>query len=41
MRRGCLAATGVLLLLALAESAQRASLGLAAAPHLDLYWFPD
>jgi hypothetical protein len=39
-RRGAMAAA-VAVLLALAWNAQRAAVGLAAAPHLPLYWFSD
>ncbi len=39
--RGVLLAAGVALLAAFAVNVQRASLGMALAPRLELYWFPD
>ncbi len=41
LRRPALGLAGGLMLLALATNAKRASLGLAAAPHLNQYWFSD
>jgi hypothetical protein len=32
---------GLVLALALAVNAERAAVGLAVAPHLTQYWFPD
>ena len=41
LRGGCLAAAGGCLLLALAVNTERAAVGLAVAPQLQQYWFPD
>jgi hypothetical protein len=41
LRRPALALAGLFALLALAKNAERAAIGLAAAPQLGQYWFPD
>jgi hypothetical protein len=41
LRRPALALAGLFALLALAKNAERAAVGLAAAPQLGQYWFPD
>jgi hypothetical protein len=40
-RATCLGATAMLVLLALAWNTRRAAVGLASAPHVQLYWFSD
>jgi hypothetical protein len=41
VRRPCLRIGGLLVGLALIQNARRTAMGLAAAPHLQQYWFPD
>jgi hypothetical protein len=41
LRSRCLLGVGGAIALALAVNAERAAVGLAAAPHLGQYWFPD
>jgi hypothetical protein len=41
VRWRCLVPVGLVLALALAVNAERAAVGLAVAPHLTQYWFPD
>ena len=41
VRNPCLRLSGLLIGLALVQNARRTAIGLAAAPHLQPYWFSD